>query len=82
MKKKIKRKFSDKIYSLTGKISIEKYPIIHQKDKILKGETKTHKIKDLFYPDQPKEEVKSIEDYYVYNNFMLSAPNNNKNGND
>ena len=82
MKKKIKRRFRDKIYSLTGKISVEKYPIIHQKDKILKGETKTHKIKDLFYPDQPKEEVKSIEDYYVYNNFMLSAPNNNKNGND
>ena len=80
MKKKIKRKFSDKIYSLTGKISIEKYPIIHQKDKILKGETKTHKIKDLFYPDQPKEEVKSIEDYNTYNNFIQSAPNNNKNG--
>ena len=76
--KKIKRKFREENYSLTGKISIQKYPIIYQKDKILREETKKYKIKDLFYPDQPKEEVKSIEDYNTFDNFMLSIPNNKK----
>ena len=81
MKKKIKRRFSEKNYSLTGKISIEQYPIILQKDKILKGETKKHKIKDLFYPDQPKEEIKTIEDFNTFNNFKISLPDNNKTNN-
>ena len=81
MKKKIKRRFSEKIYSLIGKISIEKYSIILQKDKIIKGVKKKLKIKDLFYPDQPKEEVKSIEDFNKFNNFKLSVSDNKELGN-
>ena len=75
------RKFSEKNYSLIGKISIQKFPIILQKDKIMKGDIKKCKIKDLFYPDQPKEEIKYIEDYNTFTNFKLSLPDKNAKGN-
>ena len=70
--KKIKRRFSEKNYSLIGKISLEKYPIILQKDKIIKGVKRKIQIKDLFHPDQPKEEIKTIEDYNTFSNYKLS----------
>ena len=78
MQKKIKRRFSEKNYSLIGKISIEKFPIIHQKDKIIQGIKKRYKIRDLFHPDQPKEEIKYIEDYDKFCNYKLSSKNKNK----
>ena len=59
MQKKFKKRFSEKTYSLIGKISLESFPIILQKDRIIKGETKKLKIRDLFHPDQPKEEKKN-----------------------
>ena len=73
MQNKNKPRFSEKNYSLIGKISMEKYPIILQKDRILKGETKKFIIKDLFHPDQPKEEIKSIDDYNKFANFNINS---------
>ena len=73
MQKKIKRRFSEKNYSLIGKISLERFPIILQKDKIIKGEKKKFIIRDLFHPDQPKEELKTIEDYNNFTDFKLSV---------
>ena len=78
MQNKNKPRFSEKNYSLIGKISMEKYPIILQKDRILKGETKKFIIKDLFHPDQPKEEIKSIDDYNKFANFKISIPKKNE----
>ena len=77
MQKKVKRTFSEKNYSLIGKISLEKFPIILQKDKIIKGEKKKFIIRDLFHPDQPKEEIKTIDDYNKFSDFKLSVKGKN-----
>ena len=81
MQRKPKRQFSEKNYSVIGKISLQKFPIVLQKDKIIKGLKKRYKIKDLFSPDQPKEEIKVIEDYANFNNFKLSSNKNKLNEN-
>ena len=80
MQKKFKKKFSEKTYSLIGKISLESFPIILQKDRIIKGETKKLKIRDLFHPDQPKEEKKTIDDYNTFSNYKVSISKNNDTG--
>jgi len=42
------------MFSLIGKRSSEKYHILSKKDEILKGITKSIKIKDIFNPDENK----------------------------
>ena len=44
-------------YSLAGKRSAEKYTNIVHKNEILKGETRKIKIRDMFTPDEPKEDI-------------------------
>ena len=63
MSKKYNQELKEQNYSLIGKISLQKYPIILQKDNLIKEVRKKHKIKDLFTPDEPKKNDK-IEEYY------------------
>ena len=44
-------------YSLAGKRSAEKYNNIVHKNEILKGETRKIKIRDIFTPDEPKNDI-------------------------
>ena len=44
-------------FSLAGKHSAEKYNNIVHKDEILKGETRKIKIRDMFTPDEPKQDI-------------------------
>ena len=57
-------------YSKVGRSSAEKYFVITHKDDILNGETKKIKIKDIFSPDEEKEEnciEDNIDVYQIYN---------------
>lgn len=44
-------------YSLAGKRSAEKYNNIVHKNEILKGESRKIKIRDMFTPDEPKQDI-------------------------
>lgn len=71
-----KNKLLNENYSLMGKISIQKYPIIFQKDEMMKGIQKKYKIKDLFTPDEPKKNDKLEEYYTLFNKYQLSSKDN------
>ena len=58
MSKKYNQELKEQNYSLIGKISLQKYPILLQKDNLIKEVRKKHKIKDLFTPDEPKKMIK------------------------
>lgn len=66
----------EKNYSLIGRISLQKYPILYQKDKIIKGVHKKHKIKDLFSPDEPKKDNNMEEIFSLFNKYKLRAKGN------
>ena len=63
----------EKNYSLIGKISLQKYPIILQKDSLIKGVPKRQKIKDLFTPDEQKKNDKIEEYYLLFNKYQLKT---------
>ena len=66
----------EKNYSLIGRISLQKYPILYQKDKIIKGVHKKHKIKDLFAPDEAKKDNNMEEIFSLFNKYKLRAKGN------
>ena len=68
-----KNKLLNENYSLMGKISIQKYPILFQKDEIMKGIQKKYKIRDIFTPDEPKKNDKLEEYYSLFNKYQLSS---------
>lgn len=76
MSKYQNKELDDKTYSLIGKISFQKYPILIQKDKILKGIQKTHKIKDLFTPDEQKKNDKIEEYYTLFRKYQMTTKEN------
>ena len=57
-------------YSLAGKNSAEKYNNIIHKNEILKGETKKLKIRDMFAPDDPKNDI-IIENLDIFKMYSL-----------
>ena len=74
----INKQIYEKNYSLVGRISLQKYPILLQIDKIIKGSQKKHRIKDLFTPDDPKKDDKIDEFDTLFNKYQLTI-NENKN---
>ena len=77
MSKKYNQELKEQNYSLIGKISLQKYPILLQKDNLIKEVRKKHKIKDLFTPDEPKKNDKIEEYYSLFNTYQLRTKNNN-----
>ena len=71
-----KNKLLNENYSLMGKISIQKYPIIFQKDEIMKGIHRKYKIRDIFTPDEPKKNDKLEEYYTLFNKYQISSKDN------
>ena len=76
MSKYLNSELNEKSYSFMGKISLQKYPIILQKDKIIKGTTKKYKTKDLFTPDEPKKNDKIKEYFSLYSNYEITTKGN------
>lgn len=72
-----KNKQLNENYSSVGKISIRKYPIIFQKDEIIKGNQKKYKIKNIFTPDETKKNDKLEEYYTLFNKYQLNKNNQN-----
>ena len=75
MSKKIKNELNEKYYSLIGKISFQKYPILLLKDKIVNGVQKKFKTKDIFTPDEPKTNNKIDEYFTLFSKYQLTAKN-------
>ena len=76
MSKYINNELKEQNYSFMGKISLQKYPIVLQKDKIIKGIQKKYKAKDLFTPDEPKKKDKIKEYYSLYSNYQITTKGN------
>ena len=72
----INHQLYEKNYSLIGRISLQKYPILLQKNKIMKNEYKKHRIKDLFTPDDPKKDDKMEEYDSLFNKYQLTLSGN------
>ena len=72
----INHQLYEKNYSLVGKISLQKYPIILQKNKIMTDSHKKHRIKDLFTPDDPKKDDKMDEYDTLLNKYQLTIHGN------
>ena len=73
MSKDIQREIHENNYSLIGRVSLQKYPLLLQKDKIIKGIQRKHKVKDFFSPDEPKKNDKIEEYYSIFNKFKYSV---------